>query len=89
MLDLETTGEIRWRLAPRVFSPRRLRELRIAAGLRQREMADAIARETRHYQKIEAGEVNPTAVQLGQIAHALRVTIDSLYAMPDKGESVP
>lgn len=86
---LETTGEIRFRLQPRVFIPARLRAARRAAGVLQREMAAALDRDLRHYQRLESGEVNPTAGQLGQIAVLLDVTIDSLYAIPEEEARAP
>jgi transcriptional regulator with XRE-family HTH domain len=71
----------------RRFSPARLAAARQARGLRQREMGAAIGRALRHYQRIEYGDVNPTAAQLGQFADLLDVTIDSLYAIPEVEES--
>jgi transcriptional regulator with XRE-family HTH domain len=68
----------------RRFSPARLAEARRARGLRQRDVSAAIDRALRHYQRIESGHVNPTAVQLGQLADLLDVTIDGLYAIAEE-----
>ncbi len=73
-------------LAP-AFSRARLAAARRAAKLTQREMGEAINRTLRHYQQIEYGTANPTAEQLGILAHTLGVTIDDLYAIPE-GEPI-
>jgi transcriptional regulator with XRE-family HTH domain len=69
----------------RSFSPARLAAARRRSRLTQQATATAVGLFIRHYQKIEAGEVNPTAAQLGRFATLFRVTIDSLYAMPEEG----
>ncbi len=74
------------RRAPR-FDPRRLAAARRAKGFTQLQTARAIERALRHYQRIESGEVGPTPAQLGQFAHLLDVTIDSLYATPEVEDS--
>lgn len=68
----------------RRFSPSRLKSARERRGLTQREMSEAIVRDIRQYQRIEAGHMRPTPDQLAELADALEVTIDSLYAIPDE-----
>lgn len=74
--------------APR-FNPRRLAAARRNKKLRQRDVAAAIGRALRHYQRIESGDVGPTVAQLGQFKHLFDVTIDSLYTMPEEEECTP
>lgn len=72
---------------PLNFSPARLKAAREARGLTQQATADALGVHIRHYQKIEADEVNPTAAQLGIFSAVFGVTIDSLYSMTREGDA--
>jgi transcriptional regulator with XRE-family HTH domain len=81
-MSISTTARVP--VAP-AFSPARLAEARRAAGLRQREVAAAVRRDIRHYQRIESGHVSPTAALLGVLAMILAVRIDDLFELPEVG----
>lgn len=78
---MDTMTAIRFRR----FSPAALATARRRRGLTQQVTADRIGRLLRQYQRIEYGDIRPTADMLGALAAALDVTIDSLYAMPEEG----
>jgi transcriptional regulator with XRE-family HTH domain len=50
-----------------------LRELRIARGLTQEQVAAAVGTSQSHYSKIELGQVSPTIRTVRRIAEALSV----------------
>lgn len=50
----------------------------MALGLSQEEVAERIGIATRHYQKIEAGELNVTVATLCKVADALRTEAATL-----------
>lgn len=50
-----------------------LRRQRSVLGLSQEEVAERLGMATRHYQKIESGELNVTMATLCRVADALRV----------------
>jgi transcriptional regulator with XRE-family HTH domain len=50
-----------------------LRRQRSALGLSQEEVAERLGIATRHYQKIESGELNVTLATLCKVADALRI----------------
>lgn len=53
---------------------RALRERRNDLGLTQEEVADVLGMAVRHYQKIEAGELNITLRTLARVASAVRTS---------------
>lgn len=56
-----------------------VRRLRENAGWTQEQAADAMEIATRHYQKIEAGDVNVTVATLVRVAKAFGVDVKSLF----------
>lgn len=56
-----------------------VRRLREKKGWTQEEAADAMEIATRHYQKIEAGDVNVTVATLVRVAKAFGIDIKSLF----------
>jgi transcriptional regulator with XRE-family HTH domain len=56
-----------------------VRRLREKAGWTQEQAADAMEIATRHYQKIEAGDVNVTVATLARVAKAFQVDVQSLF----------
>jgi transcriptional regulator with XRE-family HTH domain len=60
---------------------RRIRELRVAKGLTQWEMAER-GLSYKYYQRIEAGKVNLTLHSLEKLAAALEVEVGELFRFP-------
>jgi transcriptional regulator with XRE-family HTH domain len=58
---------------------RNVRRLREKTGWTQEQAADAVGIAPRHYQKIEAGDVNVTVATLVRLANAFRVTVKDLF----------
>ncbi|MGO8930954.1 MAG: helix-turn-helix domain-containing protein [Limisphaerales bacterium] len=56
-----------------------VRRLRKKVGWTQEQAAEAIGIAPRHYQKIEAGDVNATVATLVNVAKAFGVTIKDLF----------
>jgi transcriptional regulator with XRE-family HTH domain len=56
-----------------------VRRFREKAGWTQEQAADAMEIATRHYQKIEAGDVNVTVATLVRVAKAFGVDVESLF----------
>ncbi len=56
-----------------------VRRLREKAGWTQEQAADVMEIATRHYQKIEAGDVNVTVATLVRVAKAFEVDVKSLF----------
>jgi len=56
-----------------------VRRLREKAGWTQEQAAGEIGIAPRHYQKIEAGDVNVTVATLVSVATAFRVTVKKLF----------
>jgi DNA-binding XRE family transcriptional regulator len=67
----------------------KVRELRCAAKLTLRAAAEKSEVHWRHWQKIEAGEVNVTMQTMVRIARALQVDVPELFAecSPDKSDA--
>lgn len=63
-----------------------VRNRRKQLGLTQEAAAHAIGIATRHYQKIEAGEVNVTLQTLAQIAKSLDIEIRDLFPKQKQNE---
>jgi transcriptional regulator with XRE-family HTH domain len=59
----------------------RIRELRVAKGLTQWEMAER-GLSYKYYQRIEAGKVNLTLNSLEKLATALDVAVGELFCFP-------
>ena len=72
---------IRQRLA------RRMRELRAGQGLTQEATAHRAGLIVRHFQKIEAGQVNITLRSLAKLAAALDVDVGELLRYEETGSS--
>jgi len=57
---------------------RSIRDRRLRLGLTQEDVADSAGIALRHYQKLEAGEVNVTLRTMVRIAEALRLQVHEL-----------
>jgi transcriptional regulator with XRE-family HTH domain len=69
---------------------RNVRALRLAKNLTVKEAADRVRLHWRHWQKLEAGEVNPTLRTFAQIIVALEVDPrDLLCPKPPRGSEKP
>ncbi|MGX6607479.1 helix-turn-helix domain-containing protein [Micromonosporaceae bacterium Da 78-11] len=66
----------------RIFSGRRLRERRLAAGLKAEQLALGINRSVWTVHQYERGSACPSAPILGAIADELSCSIDDLYGDP-------
>jgi transcriptional regulator with XRE-family HTH domain len=62
-----------------VFSPRRVREARAAAGLTREEAAVAIGRSFQTIRSYEEGRISPPAAMLGRLAAALGVGVEDFF----------
>lgn len=62
----------------------RLKELRKERGLKQRELAEFLGVILRHYQKIEAGEINIPTLTLIALADYFGVSVDYLLGRNDR-----
>ncbi len=65
----------------------RIKELREQKGLNQEQLAELIDFESRHLSRIETGKSFTTIENLGKIASALNVDIDSLFMFKHEKES--
>lgn len=63
--------------------PARLREIRMARGKKQRELAEHLGMQVRSYQFYEGGEREPSIDRLIAIADYLDVTLDYLVGRTD------
>lgn len=63
----------------RMFSGRRLREVRTAAGLKPERLALLIDRSVYSIHQYERGTALPSVPVLGALADALGVAVDDLY----------
>ena len=61
------------------FSPARLRELRLAQGITQQDVADRTGCSRRTYINWERGVIDPRIHALGPLAHALDITLGELF----------
>ena len=59
-----------------------LRELRASRGLTQEKAAEATGLNWRHWQKLEAGEVNVTLSTLSKICRGLEIEVGLLFGPP-------
>jgi transcriptional regulator with XRE-family HTH domain len=57
-----------------------LKDRRLSLGLTQEELADRSGLAVRHYQKLEAGQVNVTLKSLVALSTALRLEMSSLFS---------
>ncbi len=57
----------------------RIRELRIAKGIKQGQIADMLDMERSNFTRIESGKQAPTDKNLAKIAQILNVSIKDLY----------
>ena len=67
-----------------VFTTKGLRKRRLAMGLSQKELADALGTVQSAISAWESGEKMPRAAQLPELAAALHCTIDELYQPPEE-----
>ena len=63
---------------------RRLKELRGERNLTQRSMAAFLGKTDRHYQAIEAGEINVPGLTLIKLADFFQVSIDYLVGRSEE-----
>ena len=61
----------------------RLRELRLAKGETQKQIAELLAIAERNYRRYEAGDVDPTASNATILADHFEVSIDYLLGRSD------
>lgn len=66
----------------------RLRQLRLARGLRQRDL-ETRGISYKYYQRIEAGKANLTLKSLERLAAALCVAVEELFEPPPGGKAQP
>jgi len=59
-----------------------LKRCRIAAGLTQKQLADAIGVPQQHISRWETGERTPTAETLLKISKVLKCTMEELIELP-------
>lgn len=64
--------------------PSRLREIRMARGKKQRELAEHLGMQLRSYQFYEGGEREPSIDRLIAIADYLEVSLDYLVGRTDQ-----
>ena len=67
-----------------VLTTKGLRKRRLAMGLSQKELADALGTVQSAISAWESGEKMPRASQLPELAAALHCTIDELYQPPEE-----
>ena len=67
-----------------VLTTKGLRKRRLAMGLSQKELADALGTVQSAISAWESGEKMPRAAQLPELAAALHCTIDELYQPPEE-----
>ena len=67
---------------------RRLRDVRIEAGLKQGQVARAVDVDSKHISRLERGKVNPSFELIFQLATVLRVSPATLFDF-DRSESTP
>jgi len=58
---------------------KRLREVRIEAGLKQGQVARAVDVDSKHISRLECGKVNPSFEIIFQLARVLRVSPATLF----------
>jgi transcriptional regulator with XRE-family HTH domain len=58
---------------------KRLREVRMEAGLKQGQVARAVDVDSKHISRLERGKVNPSFELIFQLATALRVSPATLF----------
>ncbi len=66
--------------AARRLLARNVRSLREGLKLTMEGASERAGMNWRHWQKVEAGEVNPTLATLVKLAHALNVDVVALFA---------
>ena len=64
----------------------RLKQLRIAKGIKQIDMAKLLDVTDRHYQRMEYGKVNVPALTLIALAEYFNVSLDYLVGVSDNPE---
>jgi transcriptional regulator with XRE-family HTH domain len=65
---------------------KRLREVRMEAGLKQGQVARTVDVDSKHISRLERGKVNPSFELIFQLADALRVSPATLFDF-DRSES--
>jgi transcriptional regulator with XRE-family HTH domain len=61
-----------------------VRSLRLAAGLTVKKAAERAQMHWRHWQKIEAGQINITMLTLSRLAQVLKVDASALLGDPNR-----
>ena len=64
----------------------RLKQLRIAKGIKQIDMAKLLDVTDRHYQRMDYGKVNVPALTLIALAEYFNVSLDYLVGLSDNPE---
>jgi len=72
-------SEAHYRRAQKLLA-RNIRRLREAIGFTQEDAAHASGIAVRHYQKLEAGDLNVTLRTLTKVAKGLRCELSDLFA---------
>ena len=57
---------------------RRVKELRMAAGISQAELASRIGKDQQSIQRLEAGKINPSLFYLFEVASGLNMYVEEL-----------
>jgi transcriptional regulator with XRE-family HTH domain len=70
----------------KIFGPH-LRQLRLARGLTQSQLADLAGTNTMFISKLERGVTTPTIGTLVRLGRALRCTVTELVAILDRDDS--
>lgn len=63
---------------------KRIRELRLALGYTQEQVAERAKLDAKHVQAMESGKSNATIATIVALAKALHVTVAELFAAPAK-----
>jgi transcriptional regulator with XRE-family HTH domain len=67
-------------VSPRLAFGRRIRELRLAQGLNQEQLAEHCGLFRTYMSRIETGQANPTLTMIHALATSLGVTVADLFA---------
>jgi transcriptional regulator with XRE-family HTH domain len=59
----------------------RIREIRLAKGITQVQLAHSIGKDQQSIQRLEAGKINPSIFYLSEIASGLNVTLNDITLM--------
>ena len=65
---------------------KRIREIRIAKGMSQQELAALLDYEKSNMSRLESGNINPTIATLYKVANALKVSLCEIVKVSDLKE---